>query len=177
MAEPKRWDDLGADQAIGRPLAPETANPSSVARESLRRQTPKVGAVCPNWARTDLCGRREVTRAYRESHLRTVVKMTRLMPRATSERLRKYPEIKYAAINPSGVGAATPYLRRLVLQGLTAAKAPIKCQTDKTAPSKARSGAARRTRSRGPLNLKIETVHGSVTAAAIAPKLIGIENR
>src|SRR5258708_3417774 len=62
VAEPKRWDDLGADQAVGRPLAPETANPSSVARESLRRQTPKVGAVCPNWARTDLCGGREVTR-------------------------------------------------------------------------------------------------------------------
>ena len=62
VAEPKRWDDLGADQAGGRPLAPETANPSSVARESLRRQTPKVGAVCPNWARTDLCGGREVTR-------------------------------------------------------------------------------------------------------------------
>src|SRR4029077_20622807 len=62
VAEPKRWDDLGADQAAGRPLAPETENPSSVARETLRRQTPKVGAVCPNWARTDLCGGREVTR-------------------------------------------------------------------------------------------------------------------
>jgi len=24
--------------------------------------TPEVGAVCPNWARTDLCGGREVTR-------------------------------------------------------------------------------------------------------------------
>jgi hypothetical protein len=33
-----------------------------VARETLRRQTPEVGAVCPNWARTDLCGGREVTR-------------------------------------------------------------------------------------------------------------------
>ena len=29
---------------------------------TLRRQTPKVGAVCPNWARTDLCGGLEVTR-------------------------------------------------------------------------------------------------------------------
>ena len=28
----------------------------------VRRQTPEVGAVCPNWARTDLCGGREVTR-------------------------------------------------------------------------------------------------------------------
>src|ERR1700686_5917956 len=61
-AEPERLDDLGADQAVGRRLASETANPSSMASESLRRQTPEVGAVCPNWARTDLCGGREVTR-------------------------------------------------------------------------------------------------------------------
>src|SRR5450432_2173230 len=61
-AEPERLDDLGADQAVGRRLASETANPSSVASEPLRRQTPEVGAVCPNWARTDLCGGREVTR-------------------------------------------------------------------------------------------------------------------
>ncbi|SRR6266545_1552173 len=32
------------------------------ARPASRRHTPKVGAVCPNWARTDLCGGREVTR-------------------------------------------------------------------------------------------------------------------
>src|SRR5258708_3517055 len=42
-AEPEGLDDLGADQAVGRRLAPSTANPSSVAREALRRQTPKVG--------------------------------------------------------------------------------------------------------------------------------------
>jgi hypothetical protein len=36
-AEPERLDDLGADQAVGRRLALETTNPSSVARESLRR--------------------------------------------------------------------------------------------------------------------------------------------
>src|SRR6476620_7232641 len=29
---------------------------------TTRRYTPEVGAVCPNWARTDLCGGREVTR-------------------------------------------------------------------------------------------------------------------
>jgi hypothetical protein len=31
-------------------------------KRTLCRHTPKVGAVCPNWARTDLCGGREVTR-------------------------------------------------------------------------------------------------------------------
>ena len=31
------------------------------------RYSPEVGAVCPNWARTDLCGGREVTRVpYRD---------------------------------------------------------------------------------------------------------------
>ncbi len=29
---------------------------------AICRYTPEVGAVCPNWARTDLCGGREVTR-------------------------------------------------------------------------------------------------------------------
>jgi len=61
-AEPEGLDDMGADQAVGRRLAPATANPSPLARAPLRRQTPEVGAVCPNWARTDLCGGREVTR-------------------------------------------------------------------------------------------------------------------
>src|SRR5208337_2392755 len=37
VAEPERLDDLGADQAVGRRLAPATANPSSVARAALRR--------------------------------------------------------------------------------------------------------------------------------------------
>ena len=31
-------------------------------RQTLCRHTPEVGAVCPNWARTDPCGGREVTR-------------------------------------------------------------------------------------------------------------------
>src|SRR6202048_2956019 len=60
-AEPERLDDLGADQAVGRRLGSETANPSSMASESLRRQTTEGGAGCPNSARTNLCGRREVT--------------------------------------------------------------------------------------------------------------------
>src|SRR5215475_1314505 len=35
---------------------------ASLARCTLRRQTPEVGAVCSNWARTDLSGGREATR-------------------------------------------------------------------------------------------------------------------
>src|SRR5260221_4477445 len=30
-------------------------------KKTLCRHTPKVGVVCPNWARTDLCGGRPVT--------------------------------------------------------------------------------------------------------------------
>src|SRR5258706_2793291 len=32
----------------------------AVTKKTLCRHTPKVGAVCPNWARTDLCGGRSV---------------------------------------------------------------------------------------------------------------------
>jgi hypothetical protein len=32
-----------------------------LAKRSLCRQTPEVGAECLNWARSDLCGGREVT--------------------------------------------------------------------------------------------------------------------
>ena len=39
-------------------MAPRPAYPSSMASDALRRQTPKVGAVCGNSASTDLCGGR-----------------------------------------------------------------------------------------------------------------------
>ena len=32
----------------------------TVTKNALPSHTPKVGAVCPNWARTDLCGGRSV---------------------------------------------------------------------------------------------------------------------
>ena len=41
-------------------LPPQTAHPSSLAERTLRRQTPKVGAVCGKAACTDLCGGRPV---------------------------------------------------------------------------------------------------------------------
>jgi hypothetical protein len=69
-AESERLDDLGAHEAVGRRLAPENANRSSVAREALRSQTPEVG-VCPNWARMDR-GARGNSRPYRDSHGQTV---------------------------------------------------------------------------------------------------------
>ena len=40
--------DMGADEEAGGRLAPQTAHPSSLAARALRRQTPKVGAVCGN---------------------------------------------------------------------------------------------------------------------------------
>src|SRR5262245_30051503 len=61
-AKSEGLDDQGTDHAVGQRLAPKTAHPSPLARCALCSQTPKVGAVCPNWARTVLCGGREVTR-------------------------------------------------------------------------------------------------------------------
>ena len=48
--------DIRADEEAGQRLASKTAYPSSVATRPLRRQTPEVGAVCGNPARTVLCG-------------------------------------------------------------------------------------------------------------------------
>src|SRR5258708_655889 len=56
----KRRHDLGADHAVGQRLAPETGYPSTMAKNTLRRQPPKVGAVCGKAARTVLCGGRSV---------------------------------------------------------------------------------------------------------------------
>jgi hypothetical protein len=47
---------VGTDDATGGRLAPETDHPPSLAERSLRRHTPKVGAVCGKAARTILCG-------------------------------------------------------------------------------------------------------------------------
>jgi hypothetical protein len=37
---------------------PKAAGPSSLAQCALCCQTPEIGAECPNWARSDLCGGR-----------------------------------------------------------------------------------------------------------------------
>src|SRR5262249_26796936 len=55
-AQPEGRLHVGSDYETGRRLASGSAHPSSLARSALRRQTPKVGAGCPNWARPDPCG-------------------------------------------------------------------------------------------------------------------------
>jgi len=40
---------------------PPAASPASLAECALRRQTPEVGAECPNWARSELSGGRSET--------------------------------------------------------------------------------------------------------------------
>jgi hypothetical protein len=48
-------------------VAPKASNATPLAISALRRQTPKVGAVCGNPARTVLCGGRAVMRGpYRD---------------------------------------------------------------------------------------------------------------
>src|SRR5439155_18586526 len=71
-AQPEASPLVGTDAAIGQRLALKTADTSSLARSALRRQTPKVEAVCPNWARTALCGGRSamtVPTAIRIEHM------------------------------------------------------------------------------------------------------------
>src|SRR5215469_8578287 len=54
--QPKGRLYVGSDDETGRRLASRSAHPSFLARSALRRQTPKVGAGCSNWARPDLRG-------------------------------------------------------------------------------------------------------------------------
>ena len=57
-AQPERPRVVGAHEEARRRMAATAAHPSSVAKRTLRRQTPEVGAGCPNWARPVLCGGR-----------------------------------------------------------------------------------------------------------------------
>src|SRR3954451_8493502 len=58
--QPEGPDTMAADEEAGRRLAPQAANPPPLAQHAVRRQTPEVGAVCGNAARTVLCGGRSV---------------------------------------------------------------------------------------------------------------------
>src|SRR6202022_3466313 len=55
-SQPKGPHHLGSTRSSRGGLSARPAHPSSLARRSLRRHSPKVGAECLNWARSDLCG-------------------------------------------------------------------------------------------------------------------------
>jgi len=57
-AQPESQSAMDADGETGGRVSPEATDPSSLAQREVRRQTPKVGAECPNWARSDLSGGR-----------------------------------------------------------------------------------------------------------------------
>lgn len=56
--QPAGATNLDADGEAPGCLAAATVHSASLAGASLRRYAPEVGAVCLNWARTDLCGGR-----------------------------------------------------------------------------------------------------------------------
>jgi len=60
-AGPEGSHDMGPDDSTCEGMAASPPNPSPVAECTLCRQPPEVGAVCPNRARTDLCGGCPVT--------------------------------------------------------------------------------------------------------------------
>jgi len=53
---PERSDELAADWQTSRGLPTPSPHRSSLARRTLRRQTPEVRAECLSRARSDLCG-------------------------------------------------------------------------------------------------------------------------
>src|SRR5580693_9738128 len=60
-AQPKSTSAMDAQEETGRRVPPPAASPASLAECALRRQTPEVGAECPNWARSELSGGRSET--------------------------------------------------------------------------------------------------------------------
>src|ERR1700719_1343486 len=60
-AQPKSTSAMDAHDETGRRVPPPAASPASLAECALRRQTPEVGAECPNWARSELSGGRSET--------------------------------------------------------------------------------------------------------------------
>src|SRR5664280_495282 len=59
-AQPEGPDEVDNHGTAGGALAAQTPDIPSLAVSALSRQTPKVGAVCGNSARTVLCGGRSV---------------------------------------------------------------------------------------------------------------------
>src|SRR4051812_11474442 len=57
-AQPKSKNAMDAHDKPGPRVPPLATSPASLAKCALCRQTPEVGAECPNWARSDLCGGR-----------------------------------------------------------------------------------------------------------------------
>src|SRR4051794_40654222 len=62
-SQPEGSAHVGADDATGGRVASQTDHPPSLAKRTLRRHTPEVGAVCGQAARTVLCGGRVMKHA------------------------------------------------------------------------------------------------------------------
>jgi RNA-directed DNA polymerase len=56
--QPERSYDLESHTEDCRTLASQTTHPTSMAKPTVRRHSPEVGAGCLNWASPDLCGGR-----------------------------------------------------------------------------------------------------------------------
>ena len=61
LAPSEREGDLAANDRAAKSMASQAAHHTPMAWQTLRRQTPKVGARCGDAASRDLCGGRVVT--------------------------------------------------------------------------------------------------------------------
>ena len=113
-AQPERRLHMGAHGEARQRLAPQAADPSSLARGALRRQTPEVGAECPNRARPDLCGGAQqwasLPRYAAQASKRTMCRPTRLQFRGRLIRLGEMSEDDAQSLH-RGTGGST-YTRK-----------------------------------------------------------------
>ena len=107
--KPKVQPDVGTHDQTGRCLAPHPKNPSPMAATALCRQTPEVGAVCPNWACTDLCGGRSVMGVYRDclqTSLNPFCSAMRKISRLTQAEFAKHRGISMQSLKQIEAGTA-----------------------------------------------------------------------
>src|SRR6202011_1343632 len=75
-ARPESTPGMDADGEAGGRVPTQAAYPAPLAQCALCSQTPEVGAECPNWARSDLCGGRSAMRVPTANAARLAVAAT-----------------------------------------------------------------------------------------------------
>ena len=124
---------VAADGEAGRRVSPQAAGPSSLAECALCRQTPEVGAECPNWARSDLCGGRSAMSVPTANNYRSSLRVVSRQNGLSSIARRPLHSISRLAIACSGrafqtsAGANRSGISNRSLEPIPGGQVPLLC--------------------------------------------------